>query len=108
MAKNDSSRGGQTTIDKSDLPKAKLSIANLKKSMRLFSYLGKHRWKFGLGLVFLGASAGVGLIFPLKSGEMLGLIGESVKTQSEIRTELTEVGLALLGILLAQAIFSFG
>jgi ABC-type multidrug transport system fused ATPase/permease subunit len=39
---------------------------------------------------------------------MLGLIGESVKSTDEIKTELTEVGLALLGILLAQAIFSFG
>lgn len=108
MAKNEAPQNGRKNTSTSDLPKAKLTIANLKKSLRLFSYLGKHRWKFTLGMLFLGASAGVGLIFPLKSGEMLGLIGESVKSTDEIKTELTEVGLALLGILLAQAIFSFG
>lgn len=108
MAKNEAPARGQKNTAVSDLPKAKLSIANLKKSMRLFSYLGKHRWKFSLGMVFLAASAGVGLVFPLKSGEMLGLIGENTKSVSAIKEELTIVGLSLLGILLAQAIFSFG
>lgn len=95
-------------INKSDLPKAKLNAANLKKSLRLFSYLGKHRWKFTLGMIFLAASAGVGLVFPLKSGQMLGYIGESAKSPEVVRGELIQIGLTLLVILVAQALFSFG
>jgi hypothetical protein len=42
MAKNDQARTGRPGSDSSisDLPKAKLTLANLKKSLRLFSYLG--------------------------------------------------------------------
>lgn len=100
--------GRPAKIDKSDLPKAKLSIANLKRSMRLFGYLGRNKWKFTLGMVFLAASAGVGLVFPMKAGEMLGYLGEKNLSRSEIESQLFNVGLALAGILLAQSLFSFG
>lgn len=99
---------GPTNTDTDELPKAKLSLANFKKSLRLFGYLGKHKWKFILGMVFLVGSAGVGLVFPLKSGEMFGYLGESVKSPDQVRTELMSIGLILLVILLAQAVFSFG
>jgi len=95
-------------INKDDLPKSKLTLTNLKKSLRLFSYLGQHRWKFVLGMVFLTASAGVGLVFPMKSGEMLGYIGDNSKTGEIVKVELMQIGLVLLFILLAQAAFSFG
>jgi ABC-type multidrug transport system fused ATPase/permease subunit len=99
---------GPTNSDTDELPKAKLSLANFKKSLRLFGYLGKHKWKFILGMIFLVGSAGVGLVFPLKSGEMFGYLGESVKSPDQVRTELMSIGLILLVILLAQAVFSFG
>lgn len=106
MAKRGSDNNSK--IDKSDLPKAKLNAENLKKSLRLFSYLGKHKWKFTVGMIFLAASAGVGLIFPLKSGEMLGYIGDTDKSVEEIKSGLMNIGLMLLLILVAQAVFSFG
>jgi hypothetical protein len=84
---------GPTNTDTDELPKAKLSLANFKKSLRLFGYLGKHKWKFILGMVFLVGSAGVGLVFPLKSGEMFGYLGESVKSPDQVRTELMSIGL---------------
>lgn len=99
---------GPTNNDTDELPKAKLSIANLKKSLRLFGYLGKHKWKFVLGMIFLVGSAGVGLIFPLKSGQMLGYLAEETKDPETVRVELMEIGGVLLGILLLQAAFSFG
>ncbi len=99
---------GPTNNDTDELPKAKLSIANLKKSLRLFGYLGKHKWKFVLGMIFLVGSAGVGLIFPLKSGQMLGYLAEETKNAETVRVELMEIGGVLLGILLLQAAFSFG
>ncbi|MBK7310486.1 MAG: ABC transporter ATP-binding protein [Sphingobacteriaceae bacterium] len=99
---------GPTNNDTDELPKAKLSIANLKRSLRLFGYLGKHKWKFVLGMIFLVGSAGVGLIFPLKSGQMLGYLAEETKNAETVRVELMEIGGVLLGILLLQAAFSFG
>jgi ABC-type multidrug transport system fused ATPase/permease subunit len=101
-------RGPGPDNDTDELPKAKLSIANLKKSLRLFGYLGKHKWKFILGMFFLVGSAGVGLVFPLKSGEMFGYLGETAKEPDQVRSELMSIGLILLVILVVQAAFSFG
>jgi ABC-type multidrug transport system fused ATPase/permease subunit len=108
MAKNDGPSRGRNSESTSDLPKAKLNAANLKKSLRLFSYLGKQKWKFTLGMIFLAASAGVGLIFPLKSGQMLGYIGDTTKSSEVLHGELMNIGVTLLIILVAQAAFSFG
>lgn len=107
MAKRQDPASGNS-IKKDDLPKSKLTLANLKKSTRLFSYLGSQKWKFILGMIFLAASAGVGLVFPMKSGEMLGYIGDNSKTGEAVRVDLMQIGLVLLVILVAQAVFSFG
>ncbi|MES2678502.1 MAG: ABC transporter ATP-binding protein [Bacteroidota bacterium] len=108
MAKQTRRGSGPVNSDTDELPKAKLSLANFKKSLRLFSYLGKHKWKFVLGMIFLVASAGVGLIFPLKSGQMLGYLAENNKPVEVVRKELMEIGFVLMVILLLQAAFSFG
>src|SRR6478736_2368432 len=104
MAKREES-APKKPLQKDELPRAKLNWTNIKKSLRLFSYLGEHKWKFILGMVFLAASAGVGLVFPMKSGEMLGYIGDNSKDPSVLRTELIDIGLMLLVILVAQAVF---
>lgn len=107
MAKRDEPKPGKP-LSKDELPKAKLNWTNLKKSLRLFTYLGKHKWKFILGLMFLAASAGVGLLFPMKAGELLGYLGEDKMSPDQIRGELFKVGFVLAGILIAQSLFSFG
>lgn len=107
MAKRGASNNSNT-LKADELPKAKLNLANLKRSLRLFTYLGKHKWKFILGMIFLAASAGVGLIFPMKSGELLGYLGESKKPVAQIESELYQIGFVLAAILIAQALFSFG
>jgi ABC-type multidrug transport system fused ATPase/permease subunit len=106
MAKREETK--PITVKKEDLPKAKLNWENIKKSFRLFSYLGKHKWKFTLGMIFLAASAGVGLVFPLLAGKLLGYIGEKLKSPEEIKTDLTSIGLWLLVLLVFQAMVSFG
>lgn len=108
MAKQQRRGGGPVNSDTDELPKAKLSLANLKRSTRLFGYLGRQKWKFVLGMIFLAGSAGVGLIFPLKSGEMLGYLAENSMAPEVVRAELMKIGLVLLIILLVQAAFSFG
>lgn len=108
MAKSRKGTGPQRDPDVDELPKAKLNWTNLKKSFRLFGYLGKHKWKFILGMFFLAGSASVGLVFPMKSGEMLGYLGDSERPSDIVRTELMDIGLVLLIILVVQAVFSFG
>ncbi len=94
--------------EKDELPKVKLSWTNIKRSFRLFTYLGSYKWQFALGMFFLIATAGVGLLFPLKSGTMFGYFGESNKPQAEMVQELYQLGGLLLLILLVQGFFSFG
>ncbi len=99
-------RGQHDEVD--ELPKAKLSWVNIKRSLRLFTYLGNHKRHFVFGMFFLIATAGVGLLFPLKSGTMFGYFGENSKPQAEMVKDLYQLGGVLLLILLVQGVFSFG
>ncbi|HTL82253.1 MAG TPA: ABC transporter ATP-binding protein [Bacteroidia bacterium] len=110
---------------KEELPKAKLSGQTLKRSARLFGYMGKHRWKFFVGLVFLFLTASVALIFPRLLGELMGIIGakdgipsldvasklKDTYLNADVKTRLLyaadRVGIYLLILFSLQAIFSF-
>lgn len=92
-----------------ELPKAKLNAQNLKKSTRLFAYLGKEKLSFGFGLFFLVLSAGVGLFFPLLSGKMFGMLGNgSPEHMADTLAKLKGIGGKMLIILIVQGFFSFG
>ena len=99
---------GPTNSETDELHKAKLSLANLKKSLRLFGYLNKQKWKFLMGMLFLVASAGIGLIFPLKAGALFGFLSDSKMDSSEKFEQLGQLGTTLFYILLFQGIISFG
>lgn len=101
-------RGRGRNTDHIDLPKAKLSRENFKKSFRLLGYLGNKQWIFVLGMFFLLASASVGLLFPLKSGTMFGYFGASGQSAEAMTQGLYDIGKILLFILLIQGVFSFG
>lgn len=96
-------RGGDKE-NKDELPKAKLTFKNLKKSFRLFGYVKEQRWLLVLALFFLAGTAIVGLIFPVLAGKLLSFFGETGITEAKIY----KIGLILLGILILQAFFSFG
>lgn len=91
-----------------EVPKARLSAENLKKSIRLFHYLGRHKWKFVLGMIFLGGSASVGLYFPMISGKMFGIFGATDAPRDVLEAELRHTGFILLVVLGIQGLFSFG
>jgi ABC-type multidrug transport system fused ATPase/permease subunit len=93
--------------DKDDIPKAELSWTNIKKSFYLFKYLGKEKWKFFAGMLFLFGTASVGLVFPLISGKMIGYFGETHLSPDEMKHQLFQIGKILLLILLLQGFFSF-
>jgi ABC-type multidrug transport system fused ATPase/permease subunit len=99
---------GRVNIEHQDLPKSKLSLENLKKSFRLFEYLGNNKWKFTLGMVFLAGTAAIGLLFPIISGKMLSFFGETGASPAEQEKAIYDIGAKLLLVLVIQSIFTFG
>jgi len=94
-----------------DLPKAKLNLDNFKKSMRIFKYVGKHKWKFFLGMFFLAGTAATALIFPRLMGNLMGVIGgngsKTVVSKEQLLEFANSTGIKLLILFALQAIFSF-
>ncbi len=85
---------------KNDLPKTKLNASNLKRSLRLFKYIGAHKWKLAIGMVFLGLTGVTALLFPK-------LMGDLIQTADFTADDINRMGLILLALFTAQAIFSF-
>lgn len=85
---------------KSDLPKTKLNKSNLKRSLRLFNYIGPHKWKLAIGIIFLGLTGVTALLFPK-------LMGDLIKTADFSVEDINTMGMWLLVLFTAQAVFSF-
>lgn len=84
-----------------DLPKAKITKESLKKVSRIYLYLKPHRAKFILGLVFLFLTSLTALAFPMLMGKLI----DQAKTSTI--ENINEVGLILLLVFSAQAVFSY-
>ena len=84
-----------------DTPKKKITKKGLKKLIRLFRFVKPQRWTFSAGLLFLVLSSITTLIFPMLLGELL----DAAKPGSTQRID--QLGLILLGIFLATAVFSY-
>ena len=93
-------------IKKEDLPKAKLTHESLRKAVRIFKYIGPHKWKFFLGLLFLGGTGAVALIFPRLMGDLMGLVGKNEADEVLLKTA-NDVGIKLLILFSFQAVCSF-
>lgn len=104
------------------MPKAKLNSDSLKQASRLFAYMGKHKWKFYVGIFFLFCTGATALVFPQLLGKLMGLIGESGNASmskeaiEKIAPQITEqtlldaanrYGLWIILLLSGQAIASF-
>lgn len=83
-----------------ELPKAKLTVTSLKRSLRLFDHVGKHKWQFFLGLLFLIFTGITALVFP----RLMGSLVDANKISIE---EINEKGIWLLLLFMAQAISSY-
>ncbi|KFF04639.1 ABC transporter ATP-binding protein [Flavobacterium reichenbachii] len=84
-----------------DLPKAKLDSNSLQKALRIFKYGKNHKWKFFLGLIFLLLTSATALAFP----KLMGMLVDCVTNKNLNRAN--EIAVALLVILMLQAVFSF-
>jgi ABC-type multidrug transport system fused ATPase/permease subunit len=121
-------RGMAAGAAEEELPKAKLTKDSLKKARRLLVFIGPHKWKFLLGMIFLGLTAATALYFPRLMGSLMGLIGgknmsvqgmtpemisqqNSVFLSDEAGNQLisaaNQIGLKLLVLFSLQAVFSF-
>ena len=93
---------------KDDIPKAKFSKENFKKSFRLLKYLGKSKWIFFVGMCFILATAIVGLYFPIMAGKMFGYLGQTSMATNLFKDSVKGTGLELFILLIIQGIVSFG
>jgi len=93
---------------KDELPKAKLSKENFKKSFRLFGYLGKSKWIFVLGMAFVAGTAAVGLYFPIVAGKMFGYMGQLGMSNRIFKDSVSGTGKELFILLVIQGLVSFG
>ena len=85
---------------KDDLPKAKITKNSLAKAFRIFKFIGTYKWKFLLGMIFLVLTGGTAIVFP----KLMGLLVDSSQISLQ---RINEMGLWLLLLFFAQAIFSF-
>lgn len=93
---------------KEELPKAKFSKENFKKSYRLFKYLGKSRWIFAIGMFFVLGTALVGLYFPIMAGKMFGYLGQTNMAPNLFKDAVSGTGFELFVLLIIQGLVSFG
>ena len=94
--------------DTDELPKAKFTKENIKKSFRLFRYIQKNKFLFVLGMLFLAGTAGIGLYFPVIAGKMFGFLGQTTLPKEQFEPLIINTGLQLFALLLVQGFFSFG
>ncbi|TNE81741.1 MAG: ATP-binding cassette domain-containing protein [Bacteroidetes bacterium] len=83
-----------------DMPKTKITKDSLQKGWQLFSFVGPYKWKFLLGLFFLAGTGATALAFPY-------LLGDLLRSATISMERINEVGLILLVVFVAQAVFSF-
>jgi ABC-type multidrug transport system fused ATPase/permease subunit len=95
-------------IARDELPKAKLTKQNFKKSLRLFKYINKSKWIFSLGMFFVVATALVGLYFPVMAGKMFGYLGQTGMAANIFKDSVTGTGIELFFLLVIQGLVSFG
>lgn len=84
-----------------DTPKQKITGKGLKRLIRLFRFIRPQRVTFSIGLIFLLLSSLTTLIFPMLVGDLLD------SANSGTLDRINRIGTILIGIFVANAIFSF-
>ena len=87
--------------DSEELPKAKLNKESLRKTKRLFTFIGVHKWKLYLGLVFLLLTGATALLFPMLLGQLVNTI------KNENYNDINRIGILLILVLVGQSIASY-
>lgn len=83
-----------------DMPSAKIDRKNIGQALRLFDFIKPLRGKFLLGLLFLFATGATAIVFPRLMGKLIDSGSVSMK-------EINDMGMWLLLLFAAQALFSY-
>ena len=84
--------------------KRKLNKEGLRKLGGIFRFVLPYRWTFIFGLIALALSSGTLLSFPYFAGKLLDV---AQGKQGFLFNTINQIGLALIGILVIQSVFSF-
>jgi len=109
--------------DTEDLPKVKITKTSLKKALRIFQYVGPHKWKLNLGMIFLILTSFTALLFPIMLGALVNVIDPKSATvnpqnatiaggmlkefQEKYFSNINDIGLYLIVVLSLQSVFSY-
>ncbi|WP_338874031.1 ABC transporter transmembrane domain-containing protein [Spirosoma sp. SC4-14] len=94
-------RGRGFGEEASEADKKKLSREGIKKALSIFQFIKPYRFQYGIGFIFLILSTGTTMSFGLLIGQITSVI------QGKSNFTLNQVTLFFVGVLVAQAIFSF-
>ncbi len=82
--------------------KSKITLPGLRKLFRLYSYIKPYKYEYALGLLFLLGSSSASLAFPKLLGQLVDL-----GNQGKLAQEINRIALILVGVLVAQSVFSY-
>lgn len=85
-----------------DKKKQRVSWSAMKRGFTLYKYVKPYQGQFFIGLIFLFLSSASNLAFPKFLGDLVDASNKSV-----LIDKIDEIALILLGLLVAQATFSF-
>lgn len=88
---------------RSEGERVKITRERLRSTSRIFRFIRPYRWSFILGMVLLGASSLVFMVFPGAAGEMANVASGKPK----FNFTLQEYGLFFLILLIVQGVFSY-
>lgn len=85
----------------SNAPSRKITKENLRKLLRLYTFVLPQKWTFALGMLFLVLSSLTNLAFPMFLGDMLDAAGK------DDASKINQIAYILFGIFAATAVFSY-
>lgn len=94
---------GRRNREKKEEEKLKFDRKTLKEGLKAFRFIRPYRWQFILGMILLGVSALVFMIFPYLIGQMVDL----AQGKSELDINLQQAGLLLALVLIVQGFVSY-
>jgi subfamily B ATP-binding cassette protein MsbA len=80
---------------------------DFKQLRRLFSYTKPYRAQLVVGLLSVTIASGLGLVFPLATGNLFNTAFQGANAAESFLKNLNRIGLFLIGVFLFQAIFNY-
>ncbi len=83
--------------------KPKLTKESLRETLAIFAYIKPYRLQFFIGLILLAVSSAIFMVVLYLAGEMVDI----AQGESDLEYTLTQIGIVLIIIFVAQGVMSF-